>query len=307
MDITDSFGIDAYRRQWVDNAVSGIIGNDRPRNTELERLMDRATREAADQAVAAGHFPAKSGDRWHTSKFDEYLEGAVDPIRNLYWSFPRGDANRADGRVWSHQPFLLQDVRAKRLPEFQRLDIEQIAGSYIAGKVKTQTTDRLLVDLLVALEFAQYARTIFDAPHVPILAPSVTKQRVIFDWFVGRLIAVILGFVSYGFFWLLSKIGLFPDDWLWVVGVILVGLWFLDAFWGTAMLPKAWLSVRKRKKAILDLLDHMVGTYSALVSEGPISAQHITGLVNKSTEAGVVWPGPLHVLLEDITSRGGRF
>ncbi|KIC56044.1 hypothetical protein RM53_13660 [Brevundimonas nasdae] len=56
-----------------------------------------------------------------------------------------------------------------------------------------------------------------------------------------------------------------------------------------------------RALVVLAVLALLAGT------DGPISAQHVTGLVNRSTDAGVVWPGPLHVLLEDITARGGRF
>lgn len=73
------------------------------------------------------------------------------------------------------------------------------------------------------------------------------------------------------------------------------------------MLPKLWMATRKSKKTILGLLNHMSLTYAALASEGPVSAQHVTGLLARGTDAGVIWPGPLHVLLEDITARGGRF
>lgn len=107
--------------------------------------------------------------------------------------------------------------------------------------------------------------------------------------------------------WGLSKIGLFPEDWLWAVGLILVLLWLGEAIWNTVMLPKSFMVVRKAQQTITGLINHMSNTYAALASDGPISAQHVTGLVNRSTDAGVVWPGPLHVLLEDITARGGRF
>lgn len=33
--------------------------------------------------------------------------------------------------------------------------------------------------------------------------------------------------------------------------------------------------------------------YAALASEGPVSAQHVTGLLARGTDAGVIWPGPL--------------
>lgn len=298
--------VEEYRRKWVEQVVGATLGEDHPRYSEFERLVNGATRDAADQAVAAGIFPSEAQDRWKTTPFDEYLHRAIDPIEAIYFSFLR-DEDGNKGRVWSHRSFLLQDVKGNLLPELQRYEIEQIAGGYVKGAFKTPTVDRLLVDLLVALEFTQYAQTTFNAPHVPIIAPNALKRSVIVEWFFGRMIAAVIGFVGYAVFWGLNRIGLFPESWLWIVGLILTVLWLLDAAWGTIMLPKVWMATRKAKQTIVGLLNHMGSTYSALSSEGPISAQHVSGLVNRSTEAGVVWPGPLHVLLEDITARGGRF
>ncbi len=69
------------------------------------------------------------------------------------------------------------------------------------------------------------------------------------------------------------------------------------------MLPKVWLANRNAKHTVEGLLNHISLTYSALTSDGPISVQHVSGLANRAAEAGVVWPGPLFVLLEDIKGR----
>ncbi|MFN3930865.1 MAG: hypothetical protein ACK4JY_03865 [Brevundimonas sp.] len=298
--------VDAYRRKWVEQVVSTMLAENRPRYSDIERLYDGATRDAAEQAVAAGVFPSEPTDRWKTPPFDDYLHKAVEPINNLYWAFDREGA-RHNGELWRHHPSLLQDVKGGRIPEFSRYEIEGIAGEYVKSGLKTATVDRLMVDLLVALEFAQYAQTTVNAPHVPFLAQNVLKRGVIFEWFFGRIIAAVIAYVILAAFWGLSRVGLFPDSWVSGVGLIVTCLWLLDAAWGTIMLPKVWMATRKAQQTIGALLNHMSLTYAALASDGPISAQHVTGLVNRATEAGVVWPGPLHVLLEDITARGGRF
>lgn len=304
--ITEPLLINDYRRDWVRQVVAVQLGDDHPQYSDYEHLVNKASEEAAAQALAAGHYPKTSGDRWETAPFDRYLHDAIQPIENIYWSFPRDDNDRR-GRVWRHRDNMIQDVKGNRLPEFMRLDIEQAAGAYVNAPVKTATVDRLMVDLLVGMEFAQYAQSTVNAPHVPLLAPNVLKRNLILEWFGGRVIAAIMGFVGYALFWGLNKIGLFPEDWLWLVGLILTCLWLLEAAWGTIMLPKVWMASRKAKKTILGLLNHMSLAYASLASSGPISAQHVTGLLNRGTEAGVIWPGPLHVLMEDITARGGRF
>lgn len=306
MEIRSPGAVDEYRRHWVDQVVSNSQPEGAPRYTDLRRLIDGATRDAAEQAVAAGHYPTEDRKDLRGEKFDDYLHRAIDPIQDLYWSFER-EGDRHDGSLWRHQPSLLQQTKDKRLPEFMRREIEGVAGTYVKSGLKTATVDRLLVDLMVAMEFSQYAETIFRAPHVPIIAPSILKRNVFLDWFTNRILAAVIGFIVYLVPWGLSKIGLFPEDWLWAVVLILVLLWLGEAVWNTVMLPKSFMVVRKAQQTINGLIHHMSNTYAALASDGPISAQHVTGLVNRSTDAGVVWPGPLHVLLEDITARGGRF
>lgn len=305
-ELIDRFAVDDYRRKWVENRVKSNLGDDPPRYSELARLIDNASSEAAEQAIEAGYSPDQKVDRYEQTHFDKHLSEAVEPIENLRWCFPNAGED-ADGRVWSHRPFLLSDVRGKLLPEFSRYEIEQAAGAYIKGRVKTPTVDRLFVDLLIALEFAQFADSQINAPHIPVLAPSVLKRKPIVEWFLNRIVAAVLGLVGYSIFWGLSVIGVFPEDWLWLVGLILVGLFLLEAAWAAIVLPKFWLTVRKVQRNVGEVLNQMSGTYAALASDGPISAQHVKGLVDRSTEAGVVWPAPLHVLLEDITARGGRF
>jgi len=285
--------------------MASLVSEGVSRHSELGRLLDGVTRAAAIDAVARGHRHDEPTERWGRNQFDEMLTEASIPIDHIRWAVgSRGDADA--GRVWGHRSFVIGDVKGKKVPEFQRQEIEQIAGSYIAGKTKSAEADRLFVDVLVALEFYQYLDSILNAPHVPIIAPHVFKRKPIMEWFVGRLISAVCGFLGYGLFWLATKVG-FPESWLWIVGLILVALFFIEAIWSLIQLPRTWFVVRAAQKKIAEIIEQMNGVYASLSSSGPISAQHVTELVKKSTEAGIVWPAPLHVLLEDIVARGGRF
>jgi hypothetical protein len=50
----------------------------------------------------------------------------------------------------------------------------------------------------------------------------------------------------------------------------------------------------------------MLHCYSALNSEGPVSAHHVRELLVHSAEKGAVWPAPVYALLDDVINRGGR-
>lgn len=296
---------DEHRRKWVDRKLASILGDNDARYCELGGLLDDVTKAAAAQAVAEGHRHDDPAERYGPNLFDAMLAEAAAPIENLRWAF--GDLNEEiGGRVWSHQQGVIADVKARRVPQFQRQEIEQVAGGYIAGRVKSAAADRLFVDVLVAMEFYQYADSVLNAPHIPILAPHIFKRKPMIEWFIGRLISIVSGMIGFGLFWLFTKIG-FPESWLWIVGLILFGLFLMESVWSLIQLPRTWFAVRDAQKKITGIFDKMYGVYTALNSSGPISAQHVSDLVMKSTEAGVVWPGPLHVLLEDIIARGGRF
>ena len=122
--------VDAYRRKWVEQVVSTLLAENRPRYSDIERLYDGATRDAAEQAMVAGIFPSEATDRWETTKFDDYLHKAIEPIEALYWSFDREGA-RHNGELWRHRPSLLQDVKGGRVPEFTQYEIEGIVGGYV--------------------------------------------------------------------------------------------------------------------------------------------------------------------------------
>lgn len=298
---------DQYRREFVDQRIASLLGDaNEGRYSTLRRLLDGVTTAAALQALDEGHRhddPAEgpySSNRFHSS----LIEASI-PIENLRWAMlpPRDDTT---GDVWHHRSSVIQDVKAKQIPTFQRFDIEAVVGSYVAGKVKSAVAGRVLVDVLVAMEFYQYADSVINAPHVPVLAPNILKRKPVIEWFLGRLVSAVFGLIGYGLFWLSSKL-FFPERWLWLVGLVLFGLFAIEAIWSLVNLPRVWWAVHAAQKKIAAIFEQMNGVYCALDSHGPISAQHITELVKKSADAGVVWPAPLYVLLEDISARGGRF
>ncbi|MNS06326.1 hypothetical protein D3C72_377480 [compost metagenome] len=306
------YEVEEYRREWVSRKIALLLGDDHnARHSELGRLLDGVTRAAAIDAIRAGHRHDDPTERWGRNQFDGMLTDASIPIDHLRWAMTPPE-NDKSGRVWGHRDFLLSDVRAKpdmrarMVPQFQRHEIEQIAGSYVEGTVKSAEADRLFVDVLVAMEFYQFADSVLNAPSVPIIAPSMIKRKPILDWIAGRFVSALCGFIGYGLFWLASKVG-FPESWLWIVGLILVGLFALESAWSLIILPRQWFAVHAAQKKLTGMLDQMNGVYAALASTGPVSAAHVTELVKKSTDTGIVWPGPLHVLLEDIMARGGRF
>jgi hypothetical protein len=92
----------------------------------------------------------------------------------------------------------------------------------------------------------------------------------------------------------------------WISGTC-VSLFLLFGAISTVALPFAWYKQANARQRVAKLLSTMATIYNELRSDGPISAQYIRDRATNAAQEGVVWPAPLFALLEDITSRTGRF
>lgn len=302
--MSDRYSIQNAADEFVQGRVSGLDldGNE---YSAAKRLLKSAARDVVELAAKNNIKAPETDQPLYDTELGNILDKAVRPIEDLYWSFYRlKDEDKAS--VLAHRRSLLDDLKSGYFPEISRPDLESITGWYIANGVKIPTVDRLLVDQLIALEFSQYAMTVLQTPYGYVGRP-ILKRNVLLEWAVlNGINALFFGVVFCGF-WVLQKVGIFPLDWLFVTALILIGLVILGAAWGLIMLPRLWLAVRKAKKQALLLLDNMNGAYQSLSSDGPISVSHVKSLVDRATEVGVVWPAPLHVLLEDIQERSRHF
>jgi hypothetical protein len=267
----------------------------------LHALTEAATEYAkGEQAPLSGYEPGS---------FEEILEEAIGVISDLRFAVladTREDADKLP--LWSHRVQPIYDLRSKKAPAFDRPGIEAAVGRYLDLSYRSREIDRLLVDLLVALEFYAYGEQTINAFAIPgIVATSPLKRRVLVEWLVSNVLSVALWVALAFALWGLSRIQLFPSSWL--VGANLVlGVLFVAGFaWSTVWLPRSWWVVHQEKLKIAALLDEMNCVYAELNSNGPISARHIEERARNAANAGVVWPAPLFALLDDINRRDGKF
>lgn len=92
---------------------------------------------------------------------------------------------------------------------------------------------------------------------------------------------------------------------MWIAG-ILAGLFVLDLVIATITLPFAWRHQRKGKKQVRDLMVAMAHTYGELSGSGDVSTRRLREVAGKAADAGVVWPKPLFLILDDNIARLGR-
>ena len=96
------------------------------------------------------------------------------------------------------------------------------------------------------------------------------------------------------------------DVWAWGGYITCAVLYLLGLALTTALLPLVWRRHAKNVKRVKSLMTEMLGCYSELVSDGPVSARRVLKQLKVAADKGVAWPAPLYALLDDVMVRTGR-
>lgn len=175
-------------------------------------------------------------------------------------------------------------------PYIIRLDVEECVSTYLALPFRVDSLDRLLIDMLMAAEIFAFADEV--QPQLQQKLPTVLA------WLWGNLKSLVIGLsIAAALIWLS------PDSTAmqWVAGIV-AGLTLLSAAFSIVVFPFIYPSVREKRQKFDTIVVAMTDAYTTL-SGSPASVPHIRKLVDRATDAGVVWPAPLMALLDDVADR----
>jgi hypothetical protein len=284
-----------HRRTLIDAAVmtdisfpGGYSGEDRQRTASGLHQYRRLLEELVDAALEKG-MPL-GGAIWLASNVARTIKDAViSPFGH------NGHNVEKQINFWNHIDDTAKRVRSGDFPDLRRDDIEAGAAVYLRAPVRSQQVDRLLADLLVAVEYFAYAEQVRYSPFVRIRHPLSVyiRVRVQLAIFFGAIAGVAYGIAS-------------VETALWVA-VACLALFGIDTVLATIRLLIA-LAARAQGKGTAtseDLLLLMDSLYQDLRSDGPINALHIREKARKAHQLGIRWPAMLFALLDDIAARTG--
>jgi hypothetical protein len=117
----------------------------------------------------------------------ELLERGGSVIDGLYAATnDRGQADRQKGMaLWSHREFALNDIKNKSFPYFCRSEAECAVASYLDLPYRVRIIERLLIDVLVAMELFGFADKVLNSGRVYLQVPDYGP----FGWFTRRRVA----------------------------------------------------------------------------------------------------------------------
>ena len=209
-----------------------------------------------------------------------------------------------DLNFWRHDDNPLHRVKQDGQPYMQRETIQSFAEHYLRLPYRVPRVERVLVDMLVALELYSFADEMIRKPFARWLLPvaSPLQQRHMFIRYVTGIFwnVALFGGIAYA-----AQMYLSHSVAEWVTPISL-GLLVLSVLVATVALPIAWRGQRKARKHVRNLIQLLDDTYRELGPSGAVSTRRVRELASKAADAGVAWPGSLFAVLDDNIGRVGR-
>jgi hypothetical protein len=284
------------------NATLGEDDRQKPINRSLySYLLQEMAKAALDYAVAQNIDP---------DDFEiDVLPVALAVVQNLRSALVQDWKDKITLDFWDNHGRPLDKIKADKVPYIDRSSLESVVGDYLALPYRAQAMDRLLVKILVAVEFHAFGDEMMNEKTFGFFpARSPLKQSHVLVAYSRRLLinAVFFGAIAALALWAASKGWIGETGAGWTAGTSVALFLFFGAI-STFALPFSWCAQAKARRNVRNLLLAMNTIYNELRSDGPIGAQHIRERVSSAAEDGVVWPAPLFAVLDDIIARAGRF
>jgi len=212
---------------------------------------------------------------------------------------------------WKHHNDPIALIEAKQHPYMNRQALEETVGEYLRQPVRSDVLDRLIADVLIAMEVFAFADEMLNKPHIgtpsvgnllglypPPLKVSFWLERTKqFFRFTGIYIA--LSFLIIGACWLFGLSLLSPS-------LVLAAIYVFIAMVGVIESPFSYLRFRKSRSSILETASASVRVYNQLLGQGVASAKRVREAAVEAEGKGVVWPPSLYALLDDSIARGSK-
>lgn len=280
-----------FARETVMDRFPEIEGR-RAEGTLYGRLIVNLGTEAAKLAETAD----SDTFRW------QYLTPIADFVYNLHDSVSHYD--KPNPNFWRHDQSAIGKAKRGEELTITRDQVEGAVADYLALPVRSEMSDRTLVDILLATELFAFASEVFG--KIMYSRVGLAKGNGPFGFVVGRGCSLLILAIPIALAAGSAAMGWLSEGWTTGIIVTLIGLFLLETAWVTVRFPFAWRAQIRHNAKVGEILKMMNGVYWEMNSSGPISARHIRKRAQAASAEGVGWPAPLFVLLDDIIARGGR-
>jgi hypothetical protein len=250
----------------------------------------------------------------NAAQFDWTARQGFDVIDELSMALVVGSLGAdfdhpSNWNFWEHKRKPAPLIMLGEIPHMNRELIEQAASNYLKLPYRAPALERILVDVLIALEMFAYGEQMvrpvprivraFFRPSSPLQERHVFLAHLIHMFWAAIL---LLGLALLAGSYLRPFTGDTAADW---TASICVGLFVILFVFDTLTLPLRWRYQSRGRGEVRKLILAMTHTYSELDSSGAVSSRRVREVAAKAAEMGVVWPGALFAVLDDNAARTG--
>jgi hypothetical protein len=253
-----------------------LRGEDVPstRNSQYAYYLGEMGNAALEYALSVGTDP----DDFESIELDK----ALTVVEKLQLAFLGSGVTL---KIWDNDARPFDKIKAGKVPQIDRSTVEAAVGAYLALPYRCRAMDRLLVRILIGMEFYTFGGEI---------------KRHLISYYLGDIVvhAVFFGGIALLASWLSANGWISGTTAGWTAGICLSLFLLLTAI-NTVQLPFEWTKQAKARNTLMK----MSGVYEELRTDGPISAKRVYERLSKTSEEGIVWPAPVFALLDDVISR----
>ena len=202
------------------------------------------------------------------------LESGLSVVEHLRWALVR-DAGDEQLNFWDEHVRPLDKIRAHNVPYIDRSSLEGVVDDYLAMPYRSRALDRLLIKVLVAVEYYAYGDEMMNPVYSSFgsHASPLMQRHVLLAYLRGLLVnSIFFGGIAAVGFWAASSGWVSEGAAGWIAGICAALFLLLSAI-STFALPFSWRAQIKARRNVRNLLSEINTIYSELRSDGPISAQ----------------------------------
>ena len=247
------------------------------------------------------------------------LENLEEKISDFFYdldcAFPRDsrdEVEQAEGlsaevasrikNSWDFQVQVDKILKDGKPVHIVRVHLAEAVANYLALPIRCDAIDRLLIDILIGVEYMDFADQMV---HLPAKFPRLHSKHPLINFItVQWRLFIIIAAIPIGI--LVGSVLLFEinSGLPFFVGAGFASLWFLAFLIGLILLPSTWAEHNRTTKKISKMLVDMETIHKEIRDGGLLSARHIRERLEHTATKDIIWPSEVFALLDDIVGRG---
>lgn len=204
---------------------------------------------------------------------------------------------------------LIDAVKTRGPMEASAASVGGAVRRYLDSEIRDPWIDRILLAATADAEITQYLSQMVSKHIISGKAQieELKQPRLALTWLINRLKATgIVIFLVVAIIFGNTQFAMPPDPIAGLTIVVIVGGWVVMTLVSFVLMMAVRKSVDENRQERIDTLLAATRTYQEIHGAGPLSVARLRQIFEDADSKGVVWPGAIWTIFEDLEARGVR-